>query len=266
MADVEAVIVTEGEWYLMDFNPILHVDRVRKSYSNTPVLKGIGLSIFQGEFVSIVGKSGCGKSTLLRIIAGLEDINEGEVKVNGESLTTINGDARMMFQDGRLLPWKTLLQNVGLGLTGDWKPKATYVLNSVGLKERADHYPSSLSGGQKQRVALARALVHEPKLLLLDEPLGALDALTRMEMQSLIESVWKENRLTAILVTHDVEEAVLLSDRVIVIGEGEVVMNKNIDLPRPRSRSNPTFHHYTEEIIDVIMEESCEKKSNYKIV
>lgn len=250
----------------MDFNPILQVNHVRKSYRNTPVLKGINLSIFQGEFISIVGKSGCGKSTLLRIIAGLEDINEGEVKVSGESLTTINGEARMMFQDGRLLPWKTLLQNVGLGLTGDWKPKALYVLNSVGLKDRADHYPSSLLGGQKQRLALARALVHEPKMLLLDEPLGALDTLTRLEMQNLIESAWKENRLTAILVTHDVEEAVLLSDRVIVIGEGEVMMNKTIELPRPRSRSNPTFHHHTEEILDVIMEKSCVKKSGYKIV
>lgn len=250
----------------MDFNPILQVNHVRKSYSDTPALKGINLSIFQGEFISIVGKSGCGNSTLLRIISGLDHINEGEVKVSGESLTTINGEARMMFQDGRLLPWKTLLQNVGLGLTGDWKPKALYVLNSVGLKDRAAHYPSSLSDGQKQRVALARALVHEPKLLLLDEPLGALDTLTRLEMQNLIESVWKENRLTAILVTHDVEEAVLLSDRVIVIGEGEVMMNKTIELPRPRSRLNPTFHHHTEEILDVIMEKSCVKKSEYKIV
>lgn len=250
----------------MEFNEILNLEGVRKTYHLHPVLKELDLSISQGEFVSIVGKSGCGKSTLLRIIAGLEKVSEGVVKVNGEELTTINEEARMMFQDGRLLPWKTILQNVGLGLTGDWKPKAMYVLNSVGLKDRADHYPASLSGGQKQRVALARALVHEPKLLLLDEPLGALDALTRMEMQQLIESVWKDNRLTAILVTHDVEEAVLLSDRVIVIGEGEIVMNKMIDLPRPRSRSNPTFHHYSEEILEVIMEEKTLKKSNYKIV
>jgi sulfonate transport system ATP-binding protein len=253
-------IVPRRRVIMMDFNPILHVNNVQKKDGNQSVLKGINLSIYEGEFVSIVGKSGCGKSTLLRIIAGLEDSNEGLVKVNGERLTSINKYARIMFQDGRLIPWKTILQNVGLGLTGDWKPKAMYVLNHVGLKERANHYPSLLSGGQKQRVALARALVHEPKLLLFDDPLATVDALTRIDLQNLFESVWKENRLSAILVTHDVEEALLLSDRVIIMRDGEVVLNKLIDLPRPRSRSNPTFHHYTEEILDVIMEENKEKK------
>jgi sulfonate transport system ATP-binding protein len=250
----------------MKFNEILKLEGVRKSYHLHPVLKGIDLSISQREFVSIVGKPGCGKSTLLRIIAGLEKVSEGVVKVNDEELTTINEKAKIVFQDSRLLPWKTIIQNVGLGLTGDWKPKATYVLNSLELQKRAENYPPALTEGQKQLVALARALVHEPHLLLLDEPLGALDALTRMEMQHQIESVWKENRLTTILTTHDVEEAVLLSDRVIVIRRGEVVMNKMIDLPRPRSQSNPTFHHYTEEILNVIMDESSMRRRSYKIV
>ena len=127
---------------MMDFNPILHVNNVQKTYGNQSVLKGIDLSIFQGEFVSIVGKSGCGKSMLLRIIAGLEDFNEGIVEIKRKPVTSINQDARMIFQDGRLLPWRTTLQNVGLGLTGDWKPKSMYVLNRVGLKEWVNHYPS----------------------------------------------------------------------------------------------------------------------------
>ncbi|WP_251551491.1 ABC transporter ATP-binding protein [Neobacillus muris] len=240
---------------------------VKKSYDHLHVLKGINLSLKQGEFISIVGKSGCGKSTLLRMIAGLETPSSGCVIMNGNPIQGLNKEARMMFQDGRLLPWKRILQNIGMGLTGDWKEKAMERLQSVGLEDRAQQFPSSLSGGQKQRVALARALVHEPQLLLLDEPLGALDALTRMEMQQLIESIWQKNRFTTILVTHDVEEAVMLSDRIIVLKDGKVALDQVIDLPRPRNRTNPSFNKHADEILAQIMNQDFEeKKDKFKIV
>jgi sulfonate transport system ATP-binding protein len=141
-----------------------------------------------------------------------------------------------MFQEARLLPWKSVLDNVGLGLPGDWRPVAQAALAEVGLADRADDWPAILSGGQRQRVALARALVHSPRLLLLDEPLGALDALTRIEMQGLIERLWHEQGFTALLVTHDVAEAVALADRVVLIENGAITLDLPIPLPRPRAR------------------------------
>jgi len=250
----------------MKTNELLVLNNVEKSYNQLNVLKGINLSFKKGEFISIVGKSGCGKSTLLRIIAGLESASSGNVMVNGSELRSINQDARMMFQDGRLLPWKRIIQNIGLGLSGDWKDRAVEALRSVGLEDRAQHFPSSLSGGQKQRIALARALVHEPQLLLLDEPLGALDALTRMEMQQLIESLWEQKQFTTILVTHDVEEAVVLSDRVIVLKDGNVSFDQSIDLPRPRRRSQPLFNQYLEEILAQILEQKTTGEKDIRIV
>nr|WP_245959439.1 ATP-binding cassette domain-containing protein [Neobacillus piezotolerans] len=217
------------------------------------VLDGIDFLASPGEFISIVGKSGCGKSTLLRLIAGLEEKNDGKIFVKGEELKGINTHARIMFQDGRLLPWKSILKNIGIGLNGHWGEKAIQALRNVGLEDRGGDWPSKLSGGQKQRVALARALVHEPEILLLDEPLGALDALTRVEMQDLIERLWTEKGFTAILVTHDVEEAVAIADRVILIEEGKIVMNRPIDLPRPRQRSQRAFHNYVEDILERIL-------------
>jgi sulfonate transport system ATP-binding protein len=146
-----------------------------------------------------------------------------------------------MFQDSRLLPWKRVLQNVTLGLGAAYSIQAEKILAQVGLADRAHDWPAILSGGQRQRVALARALVHDPSLLLLDEPLGALDALTRIEMQELIENLWWNRGFTAVLVTHDVAEAITLADRVILIEGGRVVLNEFIDLPRPRARGNPGF-------------------------
>jgi len=169
--------------------------------------------------------------------------------MGGSPLRGLNKDSRMMFQDGRLLPWKRVIDNVSLGLKRDLKDKAVLALEHVGLKERGSDFPSKLSGGQKQRVALARALIHDPALLLLDEPLGALDALTRVEMQDLIESLWLSRNFTAILVTHDVEEAVAIADRVILIENGHVSMNQPIHLPRPRVRTHPSFVAYVEEIL-----------------
>ncbi|WP_068674959.1 ATP-binding cassette domain-containing protein [Oceanobacillus sp. Castelsardo] len=240
------------------------IHQVKKKYDDREVLEGLDLQIREGEFVAIVGKSGCGKSTLLRLVAGLEDINGGSINLDGTPLEGLNKQARMMFQDGRLLPWKRVMDNVCLGLPSDEKDRAMQAITQVGLKERIHDYPSKLSGGQKQRVALARALVHDPSLLLLDEPLGALDALTRLEMQRLIESLWLERKFTSILVTHDVEEAVAISDRVILIENGKIALNQPIHLPRPRQRTNPAFSMYVEEILARIM--NRKSKKNYSML
>lgn len=242
----------------------VHISDINKSYEDRAVLKGLELTIKAGEFVAIVGKSGCGKSTLLRLVAGLEDLGNGSIILNGEALQGINKNARMMFQDGRLLPWKRVMDNVSLGLTAADRNKAIEALLQVGLKERMNDFPSKLSGGQKQRVALARALVHDPALLLLDEPLGALDALTRIEMQELIENLWKQRRFTTILVTHDVEEAVAISDRVVLIEDGKVSLNQPIHLPRPRKRTNSIFAMYVEEILAQIMNRKT--RGNYSML
>lgn len=205
----------------------LTLEKVGKAFGARVVLDGIDLALAPGEFVAIVGRSGCGKSTLLRAIAKLDALDAG----------TIEGNAalRMMFQDARLLPWKSVLDNVRLGLRGDAAP-AWAALQAVGLAGRAADWPAALSGGQKQRVALARALVHQPPLLLLDEPLGALDALTRIEMQRLIASLWLARGFTAVLVTHDVQEALALADRVLVVEQGRIALDVKVNLPRPRRR------------------------------
>ncbi|HLR74813.1 MAG TPA: ATP-binding cassette domain-containing protein [Virgibacillus sp.] len=227
---------------------------VKKSFGQLDVLKGIDLSIQKGEFIAIVGKSGCGKSTLLRLIAGLESTCEGVIQMDNVRIKRLNERARMMFQDGRLLPWKRVIDNICIGLPKEDRSKAVEALKNVGLKDRMKNWPAHLSGGQKQRVALARALVHEPDLLLLDEPLGALDALTRIDMQDLIESLWLHQKFTAILVTHDVEEAIAIADRVILIKDGVVSLNQPIQLSRPRQRSHPNFSIYLETILDQIMD------------
>ncbi|MEP0983645.1 ATP-binding cassette domain-containing protein [Leptolyngbya sp. AS-A5] len=173
----------------------------------------------------------------------------------------LNSNARVMFQDARLLPWKRVLQNVGLGVRHRWKDKAIWALQQVGLEERSQDFPLVLSGGQKQRVALARALVSNPRLLLLDEPLSALDALTRREIQHLIEQLWQEQQFTALLVTHDVDEAVALADRVILLEAGEIATNLPISLPRPRDRSSPAFIYLVEQVLARVMQSEKTSKS-----
>jgi len=209
-----------------------------KSFGAREVLRGVSLTIRPGEFLAIVGQSGCGKSTLLRLVAGLEAPSGGSVAIDGAPVTGQVAAARLMFQDARLLPWRRVIDNVGIGRTGAWREAAQAALRAVGLEGRAGDWPAILSGGQRQRVALARALVSRPKLLLLDEPLGALDALTRLEMQALLEQVWLEQGFTALLVTHDVAEAVALADRVIVLAEGEVAVEHAIHHRRPRPRGD----------------------------
>ena len=222
----------------------LRVQTLSKSYAGRTVLDAIELDIEAGEFVAVVGRSGCGKSTLLRLVADLEQADGGKVVFDSAT----RPETRIMFQEARLLPWRTVLQNVALGLQQAASAPAE-ALAKVGLQDRAREWPAVLSGGQKQRVALARALVHDPQLLLLDEPLGALDALTRIEMQQLIESIWLQRRFTALLVTHDVQEAVALADRVILIEEGRIALDHAVTLPRPRARGNAAFARIEESIL-----------------
>jgi sulfonate transport system ATP-binding protein len=238
------------------------VDGLAKSYAERTVLRDVDLQIAPGEFVAIVGRSGCGKSTLLRLIAGLERADAGTIRVDGrargDARSAIDDDVRLMFQDARLLPWKRVLDNVALGLDsnqGDVRERARDALAQVGLADRADDWPAVLSGGQRQRVALARALVHAPKLLLLDEPLGALDALTRIEMQRLIESLWRRHRFTALLVTHDVGEAVALADRVLLIELQRVALDERVALQRPRSHGDAAFARHEQRILDRVLQQ-----------
>ena len=232
----------------------LHARGLGKRYGSRRVLQGTELRIEPGEFVAIVGRSGCGKSTLLRLIAGLEPATEGELRIDGEAVQGLSDDTRIMFQEARLLPWRRVLDNVALGLPAHQRADAARVLAQVGLGERESEWPARLSGGQRQRVALARALVHNPRLLLLDEPLGALDALTRIEMHELIENLWKANGFTALLVTHDVQEAVALADRVILIEDGAIALDERITLPRPRSRGDAAFAALEKRILDRVLQ------------
>jgi sulfonate transport system ATP-binding protein len=216
---------------------------VTKSFGQHKVLHSIDLEIPAGQFVAIVGRSGCGKSTLLRLLAGLDQPTGGRIEVGG--LTQGWKDhVRLMFQEPRLLPWQRVVANVEVGLShtpagAGRRRQAIEAIAQVGLSGRETAWPAILSGGQKQRVALARALVSHPRILAFDEPLGALDALTRIEMQSLIEQVWQDKGFTAIVVTHDVTEAVALADRILLLDAGRVAMDVTVDLPRPRRRGDP---------------------------
>ncbi|WP_414449531.1 ATP-binding cassette domain-containing protein [Burkholderia sp. 22PA0099] len=225
--------------------------KVGKRYGERAVLSDFDLSIERGSFVAIVGRSGCGKSTLLRLIAGLEKPTDGALVKRSETGEAL--DTRIMYQDARLLPWKTVLQNVMLGLGRRSREDARAVLNEVGLLERANDWPAQLSGGQRQRVALARALVHRPQLLLLDEPLGALDALTRIEMHALIERLWREHRFTALLVTHDVQEAVALGDRILLIEAGKIALDQTVPLDRPRARASSSFAALEDRVLQRVL-------------
>ncbi|WP_447883952.1 aliphatic sulfonates ABC transporter ATP-binding protein [Serratia fonticola] len=225
------------------------LEGIAKHYGSRTVLDDLQLRITAGQFVAVVGRSGCGKSTLLRLLAGLETANSGTLLSGNAPLSHAKDDTRLMFQDARLLPWKKVIDNVGLGLRGNWRDAALQALTTVGLADRANEWPAALSGGQKQRVALARALIHRPRLLLLDEPLGALDALTRIEMQGLIETLWQQHGFTVLLVTHDVSEAIALADRVLLIEEGRIGLDLTIDLPRPRRKGSAKLAELEAEVL-----------------
>jgi sulfonate transport system ATP-binding protein len=235
----------------------LSIRGLRKAFGNNHVLRGIDLHISPGEFVAIVGRSGCGKSTLLRLIAGLDEWDAGSIEFE-HGAGKVAANVRMMFQEPRLLPWARVLSNVEVGLGaarsgGDARARAECALAEVGLSDKLGQWPAILSGGQKQRVAFARALVSNPQVLAFDEPLGALDALTRITMQQLLERVWLDQGFTAILVTHDVSEAIALADRVIVLEEGRIVLDLPVDLPRPRARGTAEIAALEGEILKQLL-------------
>lgn len=214
-----------------------------KNSSPVSALEDINLTVKQGEFVSIVGPSGCGKTTLLKILAGLHDYTSGNVTLAGKSVNGPSRDIGMVFQSATLLPWKTIRENIMVPIDiqkldkEKYSARADELISMVDLDDFKDKYPSQLSGGMQQRAGICRALVHDPQVLLMDEPFGALDAMTREFMNLELLRIWSESQKTVVLVTHSIPEAVLLSDRVVVLSSrpGKIAEIVNIDLPRPRT-------------------------------
>jgi NitT/TauT family transport system ATP-binding protein/sulfonate transport system ATP-binding protein len=224
-----------------------------------PVLRDINLHVRSGESLAIVGASGSGKTTLLRVLAGLEDSDTGEVLVDGQAIRGVGTERAVIFQEPRLLPWLTVLDNVAFGLETSGlsreqaRGRARHYVKLVGLQQFEAAYPRQLSGGMAQRVGIARALAVQPEILLLDEPLGALDAMTKIGMQQELARIWRDEDVTTILVTHDLEEAIYLADRILILprekgGEPRLI---EIDLPRPRDRSAPEFVRHREELLNL---------------
>lgn len=239
------------------------VSGLKKSFGDVNALGGIDLDIAHNEFVSVIGPSGCGKSTLLSIIAGLDDPTDGTVLIEGEEVTGPGRDRGVVFQQSTLLPWLTAQRNVEFALRPEGLPasevrsRAREYLQLVGLEGFEDHYPAQLSGGMQQRVSLARSLSYQPEILLMDEPFGALDALTRRVMQGLLTEIWEKHKLTVLLVTHDIDEAVLTSDRVIAMGArpGRIIEEMHIDIPRPRTPdmfARKDFQEYSAHLLSLI--------------
>jgi sulfonate transport system ATP-binding protein len=228
----------------------LRINHVSKTFytktRDVQTINNVSLTIEKGEFVSLIGPSGCGKTTLLRLISGLEKDYEGDILLEGIRITKTGRERGIIFQEHRLFPWLTVGGNVAMGLTGSRgyiRDRVRYYLDKVGLLDFEKSYPGQLSGGMAQRVAIARALICQPKVLLLDEPFGALDALTRVRMQEEIEKIWGVEKTTMILITHDIEEAVFLGDRIVVFSPRPAVINNIISnpLPRSRDRKSPDF-------------------------
>jgi sulfonate transport system ATP-binding protein len=237
---------------------MLRVASVSKRFLNgRTALAGVDLEVARGEIVALVGTSGCGKSTLLRVISGLETPTGGSVEINGRRVTGPSPEIGMVFQEPRLMPWLTVAQNVGFGLEGTVSRAAqeqqiTRILGEVGLADAADALPRELSGGMAQRVAIARALVTNPEVLLLDEPFSALDAFIRLGLQDHLMRIWALHGPTMIFVTHDIEEALALGDRVVVMRgpPGRIHREFRLDAPRPRKRTSTEFQTWKQEILD----------------
>jgi sulfonate transport system ATP-binding protein len=226
----------------------LAINHVGKTYANTVrALDGISLNVEPGEIVAVVGGSGCGKSTLLRLVSGLDNPTQGQVALDGDTIASPHEKIGIVFQEPRLLPWLSVADNVGFGLAD--RPRAERAervarqLDRVGLAEKANVWPRELSGGQAQRVAIARALIMRPEVLLLDEPFSALDAFTRVDLQDHLLDLWADTKPTFVIVTHDVDEAIVLGDRIIVMrpAPGRVFAEIAIELPRPRDRQSAAY-------------------------
>ncbi|MDQ1186415.1 ABC transporter ATP-binding protein [Agrobacterium larrymoorei] len=223
------------------------------------VLKDLNLTIRSGESLAIVGASGSGKTTLLRVLAGLEEADRGDVLIDGNAVRGVGRDRAVIFQEPRLLPWLTVLDNVAFGLEtqglsrDEARNRARRYINLVGLQQFENAYPRQLSGGMAQRVGIARALAVQPEILLLDEPLGALDAMTKIGMQQELARIWREEDVTTVLVTHDLEEAIFLADRILILPreKGAVPRLIDVDLPRPRDRSSAAFVRQREELLNL---------------
>ncbi|MBZ9813973.1 ABC transporter ATP-binding protein [Mesorhizobium sp. CA7] len=221
------------------------------------VLRSLNLDIRSGECLVIVGASGSGKTTLLRILAGLERADGGAVAIDGKRIEGVGEERAVIFQEPRLLPWLTVLGNVAFGLEvrgiakAEAEKRARFYVALVGLAEFSDAYPRQLSGGMAQRVGIARALTVQPEILLLDEPLGALDAMTKISMQEELARIWSDENVTMVMVTHDLEEAIYLADRVLILPreKGGAARLIDVDLPRPRERSESRFVRYREELL-----------------
>ncbi len=221
------------------------------------VLRSLNLDIRSGECLVIVGASGSGKTTLLRILAGLDTADGGAVAIDGRQVQGVGEERAVIFQEPRLLPWLTVLGNVAFGLEvrgvtkSEAEERARFYIALVGLADFSDAYPRQLSGGMAQRVGIARALTVQPEILLLDEPLGALDAMTKISMQEELARIWSEENVTMVMVTHDLEEAIYLADRVLILPreKGGAARLIDVDLPRPRERSENRFVRYREELL-----------------
>jgi len=227
---------------------MLTLDRVSKTYPNgVQALGGVSLAVALGEIIAVIGGSGCGKSTLLRAVGGLDRASEGSITLDGEPIMAPHEKIGIIFQEPRLLPWLKVADNVGFGLhdrpKGERAERVAAALARVGLADKATVWPRELSGGQAQRVAIARALVPRPQVLLLDEPFSALDAFTRSDLQDHLLDLWADTKPTLIVVTHDVEEAIVLSDRIMVMcpRPGRIFGEIEVELPRPRDRQSAGF-------------------------
>ncbi|PXW93152.1 NitT/TauT family transport system ATP-binding protein/sulfonate transport system ATP-binding protein [Streptohalobacillus salinus] len=225
---------------------LLELVGLSKAFGQTKILDNIHLEVNEGEVIAFIGTSGCGKSTLLRLIAGLDKSYEGTIKCSGEKVTGVHEDLHVIFQESRLFPWLTVKQNIEVGLVEKNEAslaRAERFLGHVGLAEEGRLLPEALSGGMAQRVAIARALVSQPRLLLLDEPFSALDQLTKLDLQHLLQKIHQKYQTTMLLVTHDIEEAIYLADRIVVLknNPGEIKQVLTVTEPRPRKRTSPSF-------------------------
>lgn len=215
-----------------DVEPVVRLRRLNRRFGENHILRDLDLDIGQSEFIALLGRSGSGKTTLLKLLAGIDQPSGGEF--------TAPANRTVVFQEPRLLPWKKVWENVALGLPAkEGRTRALSALEEVGLTHRVDAWPGTLSGGEAQRAALARALVREPELLLLDEPFAALDALTRIRMHGLVDALWQAHRPAVMIVTHDVDEALLLADRVLVLDQGRISLDEPVLSPRPRTLADP---------------------------